>query len=63
MDDNLPGSSALGFPIQEYWNGFLFPSPEDLPSPGIEPMSPALEGGIFTPEPPGKPYRLLQSIE
>ena len=29
---------------QEYWSGFLFPSPGDLPDPGIEPLSPALEG-------------------
>ena len=28
----------------------------DLPGPGIEPMSPALTGGFFTTEPPGKPY-------
>ena len=31
------------------------PSPEDLPDPGIDPMSPALAGGFFTTEPPGKP--------
>ena len=39
------------FPRQEYWNGLAFPSPGDLPNPGIEPMSlmsPALEGGFFT---------------
>ena len=32
-----------------------FPSPGDLPEPGIEPASPALAGGFFTTEPPGKP--------
>ena len=31
----------MGFPKQEYWSGLLFPSPGDLPDPGIEPMSPA----------------------
>ena len=31
---------SLGFPRQEYWSGFPFPSPEDLPDPGIEPTSP-----------------------
>ena len=31
----------------------------DLPRPGIEAMSPALEGGFFTTEPPGKPYILI----
>ena len=43
---------------QEYWSGLPFPSPGDLPDPGIEPeslVSPALAGGFFTTEPPGKP--------
>ena len=30
---------SMGFPRQEYWSGLLFPSPEDLPHPGIEPKS------------------------
>ena len=33
---------SMGFSRQEYWGGLLFPSPEDLPNPGIEPRSPAL---------------------
>ena len=33
---------SMGFPRQEYWSGLPFPSPEDLPNPGIEPGSPAL---------------------
>ena len=33
---------SMGFASQEYWSGFLFPSPGDLPYPGIEPGSPAL---------------------
>ena len=41
------------FPKQEYWSGL--PSPGHLLDPGIEPMSPALAGGFFTTEPPGKP--------
>ena len=32
----------MGFSKQEYWNGLPFPSPEDLPNPGIEPGSPTL---------------------
>ena len=32
---------AMGFPKQEYWSGLPFPSPGDLPDPGIEPISPA----------------------
>ena len=46
---------SMGFPRQEYWSRLPFPSPEDLPSPGIEPTSPALSGGFSTTEPPGKP--------
>ena len=34
---------SRGFPRQEYWNGLLFPSPRDLPDPGIGPRSPALQ--------------------
>ena len=33
----------MGFPRQEYWSGLPFPSPGDLPNPGIEPGSPALQ--------------------
>ena len=58
-DCSPPGSSAHGiFPRQEYWSGLPFPSPGDLPDPGIEPVSPdspALAGKLFTTEPPGKP--------
>ena len=46
---------SMGFPRQEYWSGLPFPSPGDLPYPGIEPLSPALAGEIFTTEPPGQP--------
>ena len=34
---------SMGFPRQEYWSVLPFPSPGDLPDPGIEPMSPALQ--------------------
>ena len=46
---------SMGFSRQEYWSGLPFPSPGDLSDPGIEPVSPALAGGFFTTEPPGKP--------
>ena len=39
---------SMGFPRQEYWSGLPFPSPGDLPDPGIEPLSPALAGGFIT---------------
>ena len=35
-------SPSIGFSKQQYWSGLLFPSPGDLPNPGIEPGSPAL---------------------
>ena len=38
----------------EHWSGLPFPPAGDLPDPGIEPTSPALAGGFFTTEPPGK---------
>ena len=42
---------SMGFSRQEYWSGLPFPSPGDLPKPGIKlvsPVSPALAGGFFT---------------
>ena len=50
---------SMGFPRQEYWSGLPFPSPGDLPDPGIEPMSLALAGGFFTIEPPENPIALV----
>ena len=52
----------MGYSRQEYWSGLPFPSTEDLPDPGIEPMSPespVLAGGFFTTEPLEKPNNLL----
>ena len=49
---------SVGFLRQECWSGLLFPSPGDLPNPGIEPVSlesPALAGGFFTTESLWKP--------
>ena len=48
-------SLCIGFSRQEYLCGLPFPSPGNLPNPGIKPASPALAGGFFTTEPPGKP--------
>ena len=45
----------MGFPRQEYQDGLSFPSPEDLPDTGIEPMSPASAGRFFNTKSPGKP--------
>ena len=46
---------SMEFSQQEYWNGLPFPSPGDLPNPGIEPRSPALQADALLFEPPGKP--------
>ena len=45
----------MGFSRQEYWSGLPFPSPGDLPDPGIEPGSTAFQADALTSEPPGKP--------
>ena len=47
-------SPLMGFSRQEYWSGLPFPSPGDLPDPGIEPGSPALQTDALPSEPPGK---------
>ena len=48
-------SPTNGFSRQEYWNGLPFPSPGNLPNPGIKPGSRALEADALTSEPPEKP--------
>ena len=45
---------SMGFSRQEYWSGLPFPPPGDLPNPGIESGSPALEADALPSEPPGK---------
>ena len=45
---------SLGFSRQDYWTGVPFPSPGDLPNPGIEPGSPVLQADALLSEPPGK---------
>ena len=58
---------SMGFSRQEYWSGLLFPSPRDLPNPGIELGLPALQVDALPSEPSGKPiiqkgisYNILQ---
>ena len=46
---------SMEFSRQEYWSGFPFPSPGDLPDPGIEPGSPALSADALPSELLGKP--------
>ena len=49
---------SMRFSRQQYWSGLPFPSLEDLPDPGIEPGSPALQADALLSEPPGKPFKL-----
>ena len=59
-------SLSMGFPRQEYWSGLSFPSPGDLPGPGIELVSltsSALSGVFFTTEPPGKHCYITSHLE
>ena len=53
----------MGFPGQEYWSGFPFPSPGNLPDPGIEPGSPALYADTLPSEPLGKPNTHYNSVQ
>ena len=46
---------SMGFYRKEYWTGLPFPSPGDLPDPGVKPRSPALQVDSLLSEPPGKP--------
>ena len=45
---------SMEFSKKQYWSGLPFPSPGDLPNPGIEPRSPTLQADALTSEPPGK---------
>ena len=55
MGCNPPAPLSVGFPRQEDWSGLPFSPPGDLPDPGIEPVSSALAGRLFTTEASGKP--------
>ena len=50
------GPPSMGFSRQEYWSGLPFLSPGDLPNPGIEPRSPALQADSSPAEPQGSPH-------
>ena len=51
---------SMGFSRQEYWSGLPFPSPGDLPDPGMEPGSPTFQADALISEPPGKPFALIE---
>ena len=56
MDSSSQPLLSMEFSRQEYLRKLPFPSPGDLPNPGIEPRSPALQADSLLPEPPGKPF-------
>ena len=53
--------SPLEFSRPEYWSGYPFPSPGDLPNLGIKPRSPALQAGSLSAKPQGKPERKAEA--
>ena len=53
---------TMEFSRQEYWSGLPFISPGDLPNPGIEPGSPALQANTLPSEPAGKPHGLYITL-
>ena len=53
---------CMEFSRKEYWSRLPFPSPGDLPNPGIEPRSPALQADAVPSEPPGKPGDLAKGL-
>ena len=56
---------SMGLSRQEYWSGLPFPSPGDLPNPGIEPRSPELQADFLLSAPPGKSTKeeRIKSVE
>ena len=60
MDCCIPQAPLLmGFSMQEYWSGLSFSPPGDLPNPGIQLRSPALQADSLLSEPPGKPFKYI----
>ena len=55
-------SQSMEFSRHEYWSGWPFPSPGDLPDPGIEPGSPTLQADALPSEPPGKPHIIIKDV-
>ena len=53
---------SMEFSRQEYWSGLPFPSPGDLPDPGVEPRSLTLQADSLPSEPPGKPFSGINDL-
>ena len=61
MDYVCQAPLSTEFSRREYWSGQPFPSPGDLPDPGIKPRSPALQAGSLPSEPRGRPQRMIHA--
>ena len=57
-----PGSFVHGIFQAKYWSGLPFPSPGDLPNPGIKPRSPAMQAYTLPSEPPGEPQEVTKAV-
>ena len=53
---------SMGFSRQDYWSGLPFPSPGDLPDPGIEPRFPTLQADALLSDPPGEPGEKVKGV-
>ena len=62
MDSKQPGSPVHGFSRQESWSGLLFPSPGDLPDPGIKLRSSAMQADSLPSEPTGKHQEIEECL-
>ena len=62
MDCSPPASLSIEFSMPEYLSGQLFPSPGDLPNPGIKSGSPVLQVDSLSSEPPGKPHIYMYEL-
>ena len=52
----------MEFSRPEHWSGYRFPSPRDLPNPGIKPRSPTLQADSLQAEPQGKPIFIFHTL-
>ena len=63
MDCSPPGSSIHEILPQESWSGLPFPFPRDLPEPGMEPRSPAVQADSLLSEPPKQKTKIGMEIQ
>ena len=54
---------SKGFSRQEYWSRLPYPSPREVPAPGIQPKSPASQADSLPSEPPGKPQHCMRDLQ